>query len=182
MSTWVPEELDLESDQVREVYAKYGAAMYFAQVLEHGLANFVIFSRAGKTLRSEADADALFQELLSSTMGRQLREVLVEEDLPEELIARLRNALRIRNFLAHDYFREGSERFLSFSGRNEMLVELEALRAELAATDDELEGITRGIMVAKGITRETIEAELASLRARAEEIRELRTQRRPHTS
>lgn len=36
-ATWVPEELDLESDHVRQVYAKYGAAMYFAQVLEHAL-------------------------------------------------------------------------------------------------------------------------------------------------
>jgi len=90
VSEWTPEELDPESDQIRQVYAMYGAAMYFAQVLEHGLANFVVASRASQGLKSRDAADALWDELFSSTMGQQLREALAEARLDEVLIARLR--------------------------------------------------------------------------------------------
>jgi hypothetical protein len=170
-TTWAPEELDLESDHIRQVYARYGAAMYYAQVLEHGLANFVVFSRAGRALKTHEAADALFNELITSSMGQQLRHVLLEEGLDEALVERLRNALRVRNFLAHDFFRERAEHFMSFAGRNEMLAELGELRSELNATDDELEAVTRNIMGAKGITEEMLRAELEQVRARAEKIR-----------
>jgi hypothetical protein len=109
--------------------------------------------------------EALWNELISSTMGRQLREVLVEEGVSERLIARLRNALRIRNYLAHDFLRQRAEELMMFRGRNEMLAELEELRAELQSTDDELEPITRSIMAARGISQEMLQAELERMRA-----------------
>lgn len=124
-----------------------------------------MISRAVRTLKSTEAVDALLSALFASTMGQQLREVLAEEQLSDVLIARLRNALRIRNFLAHDYFRERAEQFLSFRSRNEMLAELEEFRAELEATDNELEPITRSILVAKGISEEMLLAEFERFRA-----------------
>jgi hypothetical protein len=163
---WLPEELDLESDQIRQVFAVYGAAMYFAQVLEHGLVNVVMVSRAG-TYRSHEEADAVWEELFASTMGRQLRDALAEGGLSEALVDRLRNALRTRNYLAHEFWRERSDHMGSFTGRNELLVELEEMRAELHASDRELEPITRGIFAAKGVTEKMFEAEVAGIMAKA---------------
>lgn len=100
-------------------------------------------------------------------MGQQLREVLREEGLSEQVIERLRNALRIRNHLAHDFFREHAERFLTFEGRNQMLTELQELRAELEETDNELEPITRHLFATKGIKAEMMEAEFERIRAKA---------------
>lgn len=165
-TTWIPEELDAKSDQIRQVYAVYGAAMYFAQVLEHGLANFVGVSRAD-TFRSHDEADAVWDELFASTMGRQLRHALREEGLSEMHIERLRNALRIRNYLAHDFWRERSDHLGSSTGRNELLVELEEMRAELHAIDQELETITRGILAEKGVSAEMFEEEVERMRAEA---------------
>jgi hypothetical protein len=48
-ATWPAE--DEASVQTREVYARYGLAMYKAQVLEHGMVNAVIISRMMPTIR-----------------------------------------------------------------------------------------------------------------------------------
>jgi hypothetical protein len=161
--TWTPEQLDVESDQIRQVYAMYGAAMYFAQVLEHGLVNFVIGARAGVTATNSSEIDQLFEQLFKMTMGSQLQQVLIEQRLSEDQIARLREALRTRNLLAHDYFRERAVEMLTVEGRNRMLTELEKMRAQLEEADEELEPLTLAMYASKGITPEMIEAEVERL-------------------
>lgn len=166
---WVPEHLDLESDQIRQVYATYGLAMYYAQVLEHGLVNFVVATRTGCSVKTLEECDALFEELLAMTMGRQLRRVLEAAELDTALVERLRGALRLRNRLAHDYFRERVVDFASFAGRNRMIEELAEIRAELEAADQKLEPLTLALLRKWGVTRERLAAEVAQLRARATE-------------
>ena len=161
-AAWIPEELDPEADQIRQVYAKYGVAMYYAQVLEHGLANFIVASRAGET---GIDPQRLWDELFAMTMGQQMRQALMEAELSNTLIDRLKRALRIRNVLAHHYFRERAEQMLSVHGRISMLDELEDMRAELEATDNALEPITHRLLEAKGVSRAMLEAELARMHA-----------------
>jgi len=53
---------------------------------------------------------------------------------------------------------------LSFEGRNEMIAELNGLRAELEAMDFELEPITRRLLEARGISNEMVQAEANRLR------------------
>jgi hypothetical protein len=157
-SAWHPEQLDLESDQIRQVYANYGSAMYYAQVLEHGLVNFVAASRAG---HPDKYSDALWDELFGMTMGRQLQFVFEEAELSDVVIEQLRKALRVRNFLAHDFFRQRAEKLLSFRGRNEMLHELELLREELRDAEAAVSPTTLRLLDRKGVSREMVEAEMA---------------------
>jgi hypothetical protein len=161
---WSPEYLDPESDQIRQVYAKYGLAMYLAQVLEHGLANLVVASQLGSSVRSNEAMQALWDELFGLTMGAQMKRVLKDARLSAAQIARLQGALRTRNFLAHDYFRERAAQFLSFSGRSEMIDELETMQAELRAADEELEPLTFSFFARWGITPERVQEELNRIR------------------
>lgn len=96
--TWIPEELDPESDQIREVYAKYGVAMYYAQVLEHGLANLIVGASLGTSIKTQEAWESLYDELFGMTMGNQIKRVLKEARLADTQMFRLRRALTTRNF------------------------------------------------------------------------------------
>jgi hypothetical protein len=169
--TWVPDELDAENDHTREVYAHAGLALYMAQVLEHGLVNVVILSRAGgPEFRTSRDYDRLFDDLIARTMGAQLRRALESVSFAEDQIDRLRKALRLRNFLAHDFFRERIEMFGSVSGRNAMIRELDAMRDAFAEIDGEVQEVAVTLFAKHGVTRDAIEAQVAVMRAVSEKL------------
>jgi hypothetical protein len=168
--TWIPDELDPEDDQTREVYAHAGLALYMAQVLEHGLANVVVLARAGgPEFRSPQHYDDLLNELLSRTMGHQLRRALEEVPFTLDQIDQLREALRLRNFLAHDFFRERIEQFGTVAGKNRLIAELDEIRDAFVRIDGEVQEIVVALFVKHGVTREAIEAEVQALMAESRE-------------
>jgi hypothetical protein len=161
----VPDQLDPFSDQVREVYAHFGLAVYAAQVLEHGLVNFVLVSRTiGSVFATLDERDTFEAELFGSTMGRQLRHALAEVPIADADVELLQAALRTRNFLVHDYFRERAADMLSESGRNRMLAELDEMRDELCAADGSLSAVTYTLMERAGLTREEVELQLEAMK------------------
>ena len=167
---WVPDTLDPDNDQTREVYACAGLALYMAQVLEHGIANVVVLARAGgPEFRSPADYDALLDDLLSRTMGQQLRRALHEVDFTDDQIERLNEALRLRNFLAHDFFRERIDQFASVAGRNRLIEELDEIRDHFEGIDGEVQEIAYALWAKHGISRERVEAEVKRLMAASRE-------------
>jgi hypothetical protein len=164
--TWKPDVLDQHSEHVREVYAHFGLAVYAAQVLEHGLVNFVVVSRTVGAAFADLDArDGFETELFRATMGRQLRHALAEAPIADADVELLQAALRTRNFLVHAYFRERAADMLSMNGRNRMLVELDRMRDELGAADASLGAVTLALMGQAGLTRDMLEAELARMKS-----------------
>jgi hypothetical protein len=163
-TTWTPDELDPEDDHTREVYAHAGLALYMAQVLEHGLANVIVLRRVGGTqFRKAQDYDDLLDDLLSRTMGDQLGRALAEVDFTEDQIERLREALRLRNFLAHDFFRERIADFGTVAGRNRLIAELDEMRDNFVIIDGEVQEISYGLWAKHGVTREEIELQVHAL-------------------
>jgi len=62
-------ELD-DGDRQREVYARFGLAVYMAQVFEHGLVNLVVFvERLAGKISTADDWDDRFEALVRNTMG-----------------------------------------------------------------------------------------------------------------
>lgn len=161
--SWIPQELDPESDQIREVYAYAGAALYFAQVLEHGLANLVVVTQIGSEIRSLDALDARWEELFGLTMGRQLREALKIAEFSSDEIEQLEEALKSRNFLAHDFFRERAKELLSIAGRNKLLNELREMRQQFEDADALLEPRTDKLSTRLGVTREMRAQEVEKL-------------------
>jgi len=162
--TWVPDQLDPEDDHTREVYAHAGLALYMAQVLEHGLANVIVLRRAGgPQFRTVQDYDDLLDDLLSRTMGDQLRRALAEVDFTEDQIERLREALRLRNFLAHDFFRERIAECGTVTGRNRLIAELDEIRDKFTTIDGEVQEIAYDLWAKHGVTREQIELQVHAL-------------------
>ena len=168
---WLAE--DAESVQIREVYSRYGLAMYQAQVLEHGMVNAVIIARMLPIMRSHPDRsawedafDRAYDVELSKTFGNMLR-AIEPLGVPMDLVQRLRCAKIERDRLAHRFFREHDEDFLGAAGRTKMIAECEDAIETFTKTDADLEHFIRPQRERHGITSDWVEGHLAEAMARA---------------
>lgn len=152
----IVEDIDPGSYAVREVYAHYGLAMYFAQVLEHGMINTLVVSQQAQgAVVTQAELDAAWERSFDSTMGRLAAEL--GKTLSEtSILAKLEDARVTRNRLAHRFFREHAEDFFSDQGRSEMITECEAARQLFVETDALLEPVMAAHLESLGVSRATI--------------------------
>jgi hypothetical protein len=137
--------LDAESEQIREVYAMYGLAMYHAQCLERGLAMAIAVLNSERL--TTWDYDARLAENFESTFGQLV--VRLEEmagDKHRQLVAKLSSAVEGRNKLTLNYFWEKAVAFSSVEGRNEMLRELSSIGDQFVSLDGELSELTAGFV------------------------------------
>lgn len=153
----------MSGESFKEVCAHFGAAMYFAQVLEHGIANAMLFvdliPRTGARWTDD-EYDEYFNGHFEKTLGNLIKALKAVTVLPEDLEASLAKAKERRDHLAHRYFREVSERLVR-GEHDELIEELENDRAFFEATDKALEAFVMPVMVKYGFTEERLERELA---------------------
>lgn len=127
---------DDRGEHVQRLCAEFGLAVYLAQCLEHGIVNALLLTdlvpHQGKTVRSAEEwsskVDAFLDQKFEHTLGRMIRELQNVTSVPAELETLLSEALRKRNWLVHHYFRERAEHFVSASGRDRMIGELEEVQ------------------------------------------------------
>ncbi len=165
---------DFDSVQVREVYSRYGLAMFMAQVLEHGMVNTLLVLRLLPTMKDHANRsswDEAFEHFydaeLAKTFGNMVRALEQTGAFSPDLVERLRAAKVHRDHLAHRFFREHDADFMSRSGRTRMIAECEELIELFQGIDREVEGIVAPQRAKFGITPEWIEKHVALMEAEA---------------
>lgn len=165
------EQLDPESYQVREVFARYGAAMYQAQVMEAALKQALVLTQLSeKALSTIGDFDAAAERNFSATLGlliRRLRPAL-HDDQP--LQDELRLALSMRNQLAHHFFWDYAVEFTSTTGRDGMLTYCERAEEIFTTVTTAIERLVRNFSVRAGIDHvlgaENVETAAAEIKVR----------------
>jgi hypothetical protein len=156
-----------EDEHVKEVYARFGLAVYFAQVLEHGLVNALVIldlipsrrHRARSRDEWGAEVDAFMDRHFQATMGRMLRSLRDATQVDADLEQLLHDALSKRNWLVHDFFRERAAEFMSATGRERMLSEVDRCRHLLQSADKRLETTVGPLRTKAGITDELLSRE-----------------------
>jgi hypothetical protein len=159
------------SEQVKEIYAYFGLAIYQAQCLEHGLVNALVFLDLIPNRRKFAKSAEEWAEIVDSfmdskfefTLGRMICALKDITTVDPGLQDYLSTALSKRNWLVHNYFRERVEAFLTESGRESMLTELEATQVIFCRADDMLEAAIKPAREKVGLTDEVIAATYAKL-------------------
>jgi hypothetical protein len=152
-------------DQVKAVYAHFGLAAYLAQVLEHGLANALMCAellprRAGKPVprkQWEGEFDAFMEQQFKHTLGLLMRRLNSSTPVPNDLEELLTAALLKRNFLAHHYFRERAEAFMTHYGREQMIVELQEAQKLFERADDRLSQVITPLRERFGLTDDKLQ-------------------------
>ena len=93
-----------ESDEEKEVYAFYGHAAYWANVLERGIQNLAVVLQLGGVAGATSEVENLFDSVNAKTMGAALRLGRSLPGFPADLEAELAAALSVRNRRATSSF------------------------------------------------------------------------------
>jgi hypothetical protein len=146
------EDIDPESWHTREVYARFGLAVYEGQVLEHEIVNLIVWSGISAGIyRTPDEMETANVEMFSKTMGTVKNHLMKRRvdlgHLEEDLV----KAVTLRNFLAHAYFRERAAAFAAHDGRERMIAELESAAAFFRRVDADLTPFTRKIIESFGL-------------------------------
>jgi hypothetical protein len=162
-----------ESDRdelARDVYAHFGLALYEAQVLEHGLANAMsVAAIAAGRLPTREDYDAFLLEKFERTLGGLIKDLGGHVEIDPSLQGLLQVALLQRNWLAHRYFRERSEVFVTRHGCESMIAELQAAQELFEQADAALTSAVSEFAAKIGITQESVDAYVAEVMRRGED-------------
>ena len=158
------DDLDLNSKQRREVFARYGLAMYCVQCVERSLA-ILISSVFNKDFISSSPniRDGFYNQAFSKTLGRLMKELEMKITIPPNLKQNLIYTLNKRNWLAHNYFYERAGEILTSKGREKMINELTELMEGFKRVDNHLEFIIDKWVTKIGISNEVIEEKMKRL-------------------
>lgn len=164
------EPLDRAEWEQREVYANFGLAVYFCQVLEFQLVTYLALIRKSKRGRpmSEADTDRLLERLLGGTFGRNMGEVRDLLGGRWILEAPMAEALPLRNNLVHHWMRERYLKQGTSANRIAMIDELREAQRILQEADRVITERTTRMFESAGIRWEVIQREYDRLTQLAE--------------
>lgn len=168
----VIQPLDRADWEQREIYAKFGLAIYFCQVLEAGLVTYLILLRRS-TEGGEAtveEIDGLYTELFGKTLGQNISNVkrLFGEKGKWILEGQMTTALALRNELAHRWMRERVLRQGTSENRLAMIEELDEAGAVLQDADRLVAARTVAMMTKAGMPEDFVRNELGRLTELAE--------------
>lgn len=158
-------ELPPESEQIRESFARFGRAMFYAQCVEKQLGILLGSTLQPNFLASTPDQrDAYFDVEFAKTLGPLIGALRSRGRVPDALEGRLRRALVVRNWLAHEYFWDRSVQGMSFAGREQMIRELDEAAEFLRSVDAELTFVSELWLARLGIGAEDIAAGVEAMR------------------
>lgn len=166
MSLEIPE---IDNCCEKEIYAFFGLAVYWAQILEHSALNLaIVLNLPGASHMSQEVFDDIYSTLTKKTFGQLLKSTKGTLNISETDESFLSEALELRNILIHHYFREHAENLVSATGRQEIKEELQLIISKFKRADKILEGIYAPLWEKYGVTEEFISEHLEELRVQAE--------------
>jgi hypothetical protein len=156
--------VDAADEETREVYARYGLAMYFAQVVEHAIVNLMIALRLPERGALTArDIDQFMDEAFAMTFGRLLKELRQMGQPIDSVERELDQARDLRNWLAHRYFRDRAVQFMSPAGRVVMLQELDDATDLFLRVNESLERLSAEVRAANNVGEDAVRQEYEKL-------------------
>ncbi|HEV2260149.1 MAG TPA: hypothetical protein VGS06_44145 [Streptosporangiaceae bacterium] len=140
------------------IYIGYGEVMRRFQVLELGL--WGLLTRKIKPGTNLGQAMEMVARWDGTTFGQLMRGMKNQEHWPEGLVAKLMEAVEIRNYLAHHFLRE----FFMAAPSQENLHDASSQLADLSVWLDELDAELDAHLASLGIeTASSIDAEAMAL-------------------
>ncbi len=112
---------------------------------------------------SMEERDIFFEKNLSKTLGAMEKDLENRASLPPNLEVKLKDAVKLRNWLAHRYFYERGKDILLSDGRERMILELQEKVDFLKNVDEEFVNILKVWRRDKGISDEQVQEEMQKL-------------------
>jgi hypothetical protein len=165
------EDLDPESKQVKEVFARYGLAMYQAQCVERELAiTLCTVYGPGPKRMTRDQLDRLYKTTFRKTLGRLVADLRSTGAVDVDLEKRLTEALEKRNWLAHDYFWERAVSILKPDSHRAMIAELQDAAEQFDDLDAQLTSLSRRWAEQHGVTEKVFQESWENLVRSGDEL------------
>ncbi|MDW7760678.1 MAG: hypothetical protein SCM96_08575 [Acidobacteriota bacterium] len=118
--------LKTEGIEFNAVFARFGAAVQYAQFFEVALGDLLVtFAKIGEVPPSVEEIGRLDEALQKKTLGALLNRLASKASFSDDRVTTLwAEALTTRNFLAHRFFIERESHFGDEAGRRGLLNEL----------------------------------------------------------
>ncbi|WP_230192856.1 hypothetical protein [Paenibacillus sp. CECT 9249] len=154
-----------ESRHSREVYAYFGLAVYYSQVLEHQLSHMIVLLRHSQgTVPTERDLELLFERTRNNTLGQLILELKHSYRLKDNDLQELFEVLRTRNYIVHDYFKVRINDSFTRAGRDRMIRELIEFKNMAASANEKMQHYTKALYGKLGYAQSDVEEEVRRLR------------------
>lgn len=166
-------KFDPESEQIRDVYAHFGLAVYWGQCVEQSIFKYLVFfdhfpKAISNYTTSETwikEFDSYEQRQMSQTMGKLIKRLKEVGEQTSTIENSLSNVLRLRNWLAHGYFSDRAVEFTMSGGRVDMISELEEMKNQFQLCTKDLDAITLPVMQKFGFNDDILSKIQADLEA-----------------
>ena len=146
---------DSDDAAFKRVCARYGLAMYFVQVLEHGIVNALVwldlFKKTGGRWTPE-EYDKYYESRFSDTLRELSTKLAGHGHIPEDLKARLEESNHRRRHLAHHFFREACDA-IALDRVDSLIEHLEDDRCFFQETDRMLDAFMEPVLTGVGLTK-----------------------------
>ena len=157
----MPQILEPNYDDPKEIYAFFGLTYYQAAVLEHGVLNLAVAMLAKNISGITVDdVDKLYESLDEKAFGHVINAAKAKFAVSSDLEADLAIALKQRNYLAHRFFVVHDIDLMVPSGRREMIDELIEILEHLRSVDTRMDALWMTAWESFGITKEWIEQQM----------------------
>lgn len=151
-------DLPLYAKQNRELFARFGLALYHAQCLEIQVGQLLAVHNPEFFAMSPEQRDRAFDVEHEKTLGRLIDSLVGRMQMSPSLRDRLREANRLRNWLAHRYFWERAKHILKPEGRENMIVELQEKADLFRELDRELTDFATKLIFRAGVSNQEFES------------------------
>ncbi|MBN1123774.1 MAG: hypothetical protein JXA82_02125 [Sedimentisphaerales bacterium] len=156
----IPNVPDPEIGDEKEVYSFYGLAAYNAQVVEKGLLQLAILLHIRVQIAQQKrriSYDQVYDVLSRRTFGQILKDVSKDMTLSADLRLILQKALKVRNYLIHQFFWDYAEYWFSDKGRLGMIRELQDAIQIFSEADHKIEPIVDEFGKQLGLSEKMLE-------------------------
>jgi len=156
------------SENHKDVFAHFGLAAYHAQCFEMELKNiFLLLIRANNRSLSIPLLEQCEAVLGKQTLGTLIRDIRKVVSFDDGCVTAIEAALTNRNRLMHGFYERHATDFLSHTGRETMIRELESYSDSFETADTVARSVSGAIGKSLGITDEFLQAELERMKKEA---------------
>lgn len=160
---WDDLNLSFEARRNREVFARFGLAVHNAQCLEKQLGIMLVLAEPHFCSRCSEERGSLFDTVLSRSFGAIWKRLQAAVPFRSDLVERISEAKRRRNYLVHDYFWDHAADLFDAKKQEMLICELTTMADYFSEVDDELAEITSKYAHCIGVTEDAVTSELERL-------------------